>query len=351
MKKKISLLLAAVLVVSSVCATGAAAADTQARAETTTIGSNVAFPDAQPFVDDNDRTLIPVRFVAETMGAEVEWDQEAQAAIIEQDGTSIAVPIGSDTISVTQDGNTSAVRMDTAAIIREERTYVPIRYVAKALGAWVSYSDLFTTVQIYRDVLTPEEITRLHGYYDMTWNEHCEATETISTKTDEEWINSYPQVAYFTGTYGFENSNEWKLRNPNGIEVVEQPLRTPTDYVGVVSGLTYTYGTQPDIDFANLVLAEARGVEDELNADGKVKLSLRTDLSCVYWSRHSTSAGAYVRGVLTVTIPENADITWIQQNYDFISNPKAGESRDVDVEIRVNTFTANVHWSSMTAFN
>jgi hypothetical protein len=361
MKKKISLLLAAVLVVSSVCTTGAAAVDTQTQAEATTIGSNVltvkyngqpiAFPDAQPFVDDNDRTLIPVRFVAETMGAEVEWDQKAQAAIIEQDGISITVPISSDTISVTRDGNTSAVMMDTAAIIREERTYVPIRYVAEALGAWVSYSDLFTTVQIYRDVLTPEEITRLHGYYDMTWNEHCEATETISTKTDEEWINSYPQVAYFTGTYGFENSNEWKLRNPNGIEVVEQPLRKPTDYVGVVSGLTYTYGTQPDIDFANLVLAEARGVEDELNADGKVKLSLRTDLSCVYWSRHSTSAGAYVRGVLTVTIPENADITWIQQNYDFISNPKAGESRDVDVEIRVNTFTANVHWSSMTAFN
>ncbi len=367
MKERISLLLAVVMMVSAFCMTGAAAADTTtattdtAKTDTAAIGSSVLtvkyngkaiiFPDAQPFVDKNNRTLIPVRFVAETMGADVSWDSDAQSAVIKQNGITITVPIGSDTISVTKDGCNSTVKMDTQAVLANDRTYVPIRYVAESLGAWVGYSDLFTTVQIYRDVLTPEEITRLHSYYDMTWNEHCKETETISTKTDEEWMNSYPQVAYFTGTYGFENSNEWKLRNPNGIEVVKQPLRTPTDYVGVVSGLTYTFGTQPDIDFANLLLAEACGVEDELNADGKVKLSLRTDLSCVYWSRHSTSAGAYVRGVLTVTIPENADITWIQQNYDFISDPKAGEIRDVDVEIRVNTFTANVHWSSMTAFN
>jgi hypothetical protein len=33
------------------------------------------------------------------------------------------------------------------------------------------------------------------------------------------------------------------------------------------------------------------------------------------------------------------------------SNPKAGETRDVDVEIYVSTFTANVHWSSITAIN
>lgn len=360
MKKRISMLLAAAMLVSTFCLTSAAAADTTAT-PSESIGSDVltvkyngeavVFPDAQPFVDENSRTLIPVRFVAETMGAAVSWNQETQTAVIEQDGITVSVPIGSDTITVTQDGSATTVKMDTAAIIRQERTYVPIRYVAEALGAWVGYSNLLSTVQIYRDMLTPEEIDRLHSYYDMTWNEHCEETETISTKTDEEWMNSYPQIAYFTGTYGFENSNEWKLRNPNGIEVEEQPLRTPTDYVGVVSGLTYTYGIQSDIDFANLVLAEACGVEEELNADGKVKLSLRTDLSCVYWSRHSTSAGTYVRGVLTVTIPENADITWINENYDFISAPKAGEIRDVDVEIRVNTFTENVHWSSMTALH
>lgn len=354
MKKRISLLLAVAMLVSAFCLTGAAAAETPDGIGSSVLtvkynGEAVVFPDAQPFIDENNRTLIPVRFVAETMGADVRWDQETQTAVIEQNGITIMVLIGSDTITVTKDGSTYTVKMDTQAVLAEDRTYVPIRYVAEALGAWVSYSDLFTTVQIYRDVLTPEEITRLHSYYDMTRKEYYEAKGSNSVYSDEEILKLYPQIAYFTGTYGFENANEWKLRNPNGIEVLAQPARTPTSYVGVVSGLTYTYGVQPDIEYAELILAEAYGVENEINSAGKVTISLRTDFSCIYYSRHSTSAGTYVRGVLTVKIPENADISWIKENCDFISDPKAGETRNIDVEIYVNTFSANVHWSSMTA--
>lgn len=354
MKKRISLLLAVAMLVSAFCLTGAAAAETSDGIGSSVLtvkynGEAVVFPDAQPFIDENNRTLIPVRFVAETMGADVRWDQETQTAVIEQKGITIMVLIGSDTITVTKDGSTYTVKMDTQAVLAEDRTYVPIRYVAEALDAWVSYSDLFTTVQIYRDVLTPEEITRLHSYYDMTRKEYYEAKGSNSVYPDEEILKLYPQIAYFTGTYGFENANEWKLRNPNGVEVLAQPARTPTSYVGVVSGLTYTYGVQPDIEYAELILAEAYGVENEINSAGKVTISLRTDFSCIYYSRHSTSAGTYVRGVLTVTIPENADISWIKENCDFISDPKAGETRNIDVEIYVNTFSANVHWSSMTA--
>ena len=358
MKKRISMLLAVAMLVSVFCMTGAAAVGTTDTAAGS-IGSNVltvkyngeavTFPDAQPFVDENSRTLIPVRFVAETMGAAVSWNQETKTAVIEQNGITVAVPIGSDTILVTENGGTTTVKMDTAAIIREERTYVPIRYVAEALGAWVSYSDLFTTVQIYRDVLAPADITRLHSYYDMSSGEYDKATGETPLYTDEFLLDLYPEFAYFTGSYGFENANEWKLRNPNGIDTLTYTWKTPTSYTGLTSGGTYTYGTQPDIDFTKLILAEAYGVEDEINSAGKVTISLKTDLSCVYWSRHSSRAGTYVRGVLTVTIPENTDISWIKQNYDFISNPKAGETRDIDAEIYVNTFTETVYWNEMTA--
>ena len=109
-----------------------------------------------------------------------------------------------------------------------------------------------------------------------------------------------------------------------GLKLWNNPLRTPTNYVGVVSGLTYTYGTQPDIDLANLVLAEARGVEDEINSAGKVTIALKTDLSCVYFSRHSNAASTSVRGVLTVTIPKYADISWIKENYDFYNRSQGG---------------------------
>jgi hypothetical protein len=352
MKKRLSLLLAIAMLVSVFCMTGAAAASENIGSKVLTVkynGEAVIFPDAQPFVDQNNRTLIPVRFVAETMGAAVSWDQAAQTAVIEQNGITVSVPIGSDTLSVVRNGSTDTVKMDTAAIIRDERTYVPIRFVAEAVGAWVGYSNLFTTVQIYRDVLTPEEITRLHGYCDMSSGEYDKATGETPLYTDEFLLTLYPEFAYFTGSYGFENANEWKLRNPNGSDTLIYTWKKPVTYTGITTGDTYTFGTQPDLDFTKLILAEAHGVVDELNAQGKVSISLRTDLSCVFWSRHSSNAGTYVRGVLTVTIPENADTTWIKRNYDFISNPKAGETRNVDVEIYVNTFTETVYWNEMTA--
>jgi len=359
MKKRISLMLAVAMIVSALCMTGAAAADTTA-ITSDSIGSSVLtvkyngeaviFPDAQPFVDENNRTLIPVRFVAETMGAKVDWNQTMQTAIITQNDITINVPIGSDTLTVTENGNTTTVKMDTAAVCKDNRTFVPIRYVAQSLGAWVGYSDLFNIVQIYKDKLTPAEIDRLHSYYDMTWEEYCKSKgESNYNCTDSEWEANNPQIAYFTGTDGFENANEWKLRNPNGIESVKWTWITPTTYTGKTSGDTYTYGKEPDLDFAKLILAETHGVEKEINNAGKITISLKTDLSCVYASRHSNQAGTYVRGVLTVTIPQNADIPFIEKNYDFIVNPKAGETRNIDVEIYVNTYTKTVYWDEMTA--
>ncbi|MEA4893986.1 MAG: copper amine oxidase N-terminal domain-containing protein [Oscillospiraceae bacterium] len=133
MKKGISILIAIVLIVSASCMTGAAAvSETESETESGTIGSDVltvkyngeavVFPDAQPFIDENNRTLIPVRFVAETMGADVSWVQETQTAVIEQNGITIVVPIGSDTISVTKDGSTATVTMDTEAVLLDDRT-------------------------------------------------------------------------------------------------------------------------------------------------------------------------------------------------------------------------------------
>jgi len=362
MKERISLLLAVVMIVSAFCTTGAAAADATtattdtAKTDAAAIGSSVltvkyngeaiTFPDAQPFVDENSRTLIPVRFVAETMGADVRWDSDAQAAVIKQNGITITVPIGSDTISVTKEGNTSTVKMDTQAVLANDRTYVPIRYVAESLAAWVGYSDLYNTVQIYKDKLNPSEINRLHGYYDMTHEEYCKTTGQTSTISEATWETVYPQLTHFTGTYGFENANEYRMRTPNG---ATGAYVSSASYKGKLSGDTFTYGTQPDIDFSKMILDEAYGAASDLNAQGKAAISLRTDLSCVYWSRHGSPAGTYVRGVLTVTIPANADINWIRSNYDFISDPKAGETRDIDVEIYVNTFTSDVHWSTLVA--
>lgn len=107
-------------------------------------GSFVSFPDAKPFVDENNRTLIPVRFVSEALGAKVEWDKSEQEVNINQDNKEITLKINEKRIVV--NGNVSS--MDTVAIIKDSRTFVPIRFVAEALGATVNWISSTSTVDI-----------------------------------------------------------------------------------------------------------------------------------------------------------------------------------------------------------
>ena len=56
-------------------------------------GTEVVFPDAQPFVDKRDRTLVPIRFVSEQMGASVDWEQDTKTAVIKKDKDTIRYTI------------------------------------------------------------------------------------------------------------------------------------------------------------------------------------------------------------------------------------------------------------------
>ena len=67
-------------------------------------------------------------------------------------------------MKVTEAGKVRSVKIDTEAVLKEGRTYVPIRFIAEALGAVVDYSDIYHTVGIYLGELTAEEITTLRGY-------------------------------------------------------------------------------------------------------------------------------------------------------------------------------------------
>ena len=137
MKRKITSILAVVLILATVLATSAMAASPEPAVTVRVNGMTVDFPDGQPYVDANSRTMIPVRFVSEELGAKVSWDRNAQTAVIEKNGIRLDIPIGSSLLKVTESGKARSVTMDTEAVLKEGRTYVPIRFVAEALGAVV----------------------------------------------------------------------------------------------------------------------------------------------------------------------------------------------------------------------
>ena len=96
----------------------------------------------------NDRTMVPLRSIFETMGAEVSWDGAAQTASAKRGDIEISIAIGAD--SMTKNGQT--IPVDVPAQLINDRTMIPVRVIAEAFGADVQWNGPGQTVLITEQV-------------------------------------------------------------------------------------------------------------------------------------------------------------------------------------------------------
>ena len=97
----------------------------------------------------NNRTMLPARFVAESLGAVVTWDGEKQEVTIKgknakNEDITILIYIDSDIAYV----NGEQVKLDSPAFVENDRTYTPIRFISVQLGASVEWNETDKTVTI-----------------------------------------------------------------------------------------------------------------------------------------------------------------------------------------------------------
>lgn len=158
---------------------------TAATIQVTVDGKAIAFTDAHPYADENNRTLVPLRAAGEAMGMTVDYDETAKAAIFSQSWTADNSPIyvdldedGVDDVYVSYqevrfylDSNSytyTTVRlsdlaagsgysydldswsetMDTKVVAKDNRVYAPIRYLAEAFYWDVAWDSATSTVKI-----------------------------------------------------------------------------------------------------------------------------------------------------------------------------------------------------------
>jgi len=107
-------------------------------------GKNVEFPDVQPFIDANGRTIVPLRFVSEELGCKAEWHPSTSTVTIDRGRINVELVIGKKEITVLGVIKT----MDTAAQILDGRTLVPVRFVAEAFGCELGWDSSTRTATI-----------------------------------------------------------------------------------------------------------------------------------------------------------------------------------------------------------
>ena len=137
-------------------------------------GTEIGFDDAVPVIKSG-RTLIPVRAVTETLGASVEWDQEANAVTIIKGETTLVIMLGTYEYTV----NGEAKAFDVPAQLISNRTFVPLRYIAEELGMDVNYDS--ETGDVDLEELTEEEQTE------------TSTDEDLASDSDEE---TFTDVVY-----------------------------------------------------------------------------------------------------------------------------------------------------------
>ncbi|NEU27345.1 copper amine oxidase N-terminal domain-containing protein [Paenibacillus polymyxa] len=117
----------------------------------------IQFPDAKPFQDGNDYVMVPIRFVSEALGAKVGWEKAGgQLAVsIKNDAHAVNMTVGQNTATV--DGQTKTY--ETKIILKQNRTFVPLRLVSEGLGQTVEWDKVSRWVWIGKKEIAALEDT------------------------------------------------------------------------------------------------------------------------------------------------------------------------------------------------
>ncbi len=158
-----------------------------------------------PPVLHNERTLVPLRAIMENLDAEIEWDGENYQVMVKTKDKEILLKIDSEVAMV----NGEAVRLpdDVPPKLINNRTMVPIRFIAEAVGMDVGWEDSTRTVLLSPK---PEEETPEEPQEPTSPPEE-ELIAVKSVKVDTS--SGFPEVRI--KTTGKVSYDEMNLTNPN----------------------------------------------------------------------------------------------------------------------------------------
>ena len=197
-------------------------------------GEKVLFPDCQPFIESG-RTLVPVRFIAEALGFEVEWIQEYKTVTI--NGGQILLPIDSTTATV--NGKTMSLDVPARLVVTDgsTRTYVPLRFISEMLNCTVDWFNENRSIVINSLLPDGKEVSLYHRckqselFYERTpksskyevnaeWESELYLKSSLSELTDEACLGSdwvvYRSATYYPGG---------RIQRENGQDLVITILR------------------------------------------------------------------------------------------------------------------------------
>ena len=212
---KMTKLIAIVLAVSSMLTVSALAVSAASTKDITVKVNDtvIRFPDQKPIIQ-NERTLVPIRFVAEALGYDVDWNEKDNTAVI--DDGKIVLYIGTNKAKI----NGKSVTLDVASTVVRDRTMVPLRVIAETLDCSVDWIGETKTILINqkkngRELSLYERLMQTGLYYDVKDTRDNEHTRFLVRK---DAVAKVP-----TESTPAELGLKWWLEAPNVYDISQYP--------------------------------------------------------------------------------------------------------------------------------
>lgn len=125
-----------------------------------------------PYIDEaSERTMIPIRALAEALGYEVGWDEAEERVTLNNGLLEAELKIGSSEARVKLDkqyeGNwEKTINLDALPVTVNDRTFVPVRFLSEALG----YSVVWDSIRgkVYIDPIADQEVLDSYPYLEFS---------------------------------------------------------------------------------------------------------------------------------------------------------------------------------------
>lgn len=226
----------------------------------------------QAFISDvpsfiyGDRTLVPVRFVAQSFGADVEWDQKTKTATVLHDNKVVKLTIDSNKVVVNSESKTldnNSIPKLVSFSNNDSRTMVPVRFISEVLG------------------------------YDVGWDSQKQIAYINSSGEDYEVIDLNPDVG--TDPIPVEPQKPEKPTIPdtvatiNAINVVKGSSGNHTIVIKTNQGISYDSLFLPDSDKLVIDIENSRlNITGTIDKPGDINVN-DDDFSRVTYSQYDIS--------------------------------------------------------------
>ncbi len=196
------------------------------------------------------RTLLPVRSVVEELGGSVEWNGETREVTLRVGGDTVRLTINSTTAYRNDEEKT----LDVAPTVLNNRTMLPIRFIAESFRFEVAYDEATKTVSIKKTVSqTPSDPTdekkSLVVYFSATGNTKAFAEKIAKVSGADLW-EIVPDEPYTSEDLDYSHDDcraNLEQHDDSARPKIDGTVENMDSYDTIFLGYPIWWGTMPKI--------------------------------------------------------------------------------------------------------